>query len=117
MTDRGLTWDEAMEFDRMSYIASLREIEDNKNRKRRLHHKSRTNQMSERDPRVDPMPGDVLTYTTTLKRVKCVRRVIKVSARKVLYKLDERFTIYDWKNDWKRWAAGATVVRQAQDKG
>ena len=71
---------------------------------------------AERDPRLDPMPGDVLRYTTSLKCITTERRVISVSARKVVYRQNDCFNIDDWRNEWKRWAATAEVISRAEEQ-
>lgn len=68
---------------------------------------------AERCPKRDPRPGDVLRYVTTLRRVVYVRRVLSVSARKVVY-ADGQFTVNERLGLWRMWAATATVVHRAE---
>lgn len=67
-----------------------------------------------RDPRVDPRPGDVVEYRGITVEVQ------RWGHGQVFYRCADSM---GWMNptgsligQWRRWAAGATVVRVAEEK-
>ena len=73
--------------------------------------------MAERDPRVDPQPGDVLEL------LGIGRREVKESTHpktKVIFHLccegNDFVTLEECtKDSWRKWARGATVVRRKEE--
>lgn len=77
--------------------------------------------MSERDPRVDPMPFDVLTKGG---RKRTVAYVTIGHGRHAGHRNDGRRVVYDDHKDlekicdltsWRRWAKGCAVTRRGED--
>ena len=76
--------------------------------------------MTDRDPRVDPRPGDLLEQNTNRRLVTSIEggRVRYIHTRLMFWES------HGWYGDnpcwtrvenWRKWAAGATVVRKAGD--
>jgi hypothetical protein len=80
-----------------------------------------TRKMEKRNPRLDPMPGDVLRGEFS------TRHVCKVSGRLVKYKTTERrrgccadvpgALLFNFIASWRLWAATAEVVHVAREDG
>jgi hypothetical protein len=83
--------------------------------------------MSERDPRVDPMPGDSIAREFVTALGGCIIREVERAHGGFVGFYRDNGHRRKWKiitlDDWRRWAArseilesaAATVVRQAQE--
>lgn len=75
--------------------------------------------MSERDSRIDPRPGDVLQGNVSGKtRVKTITAVTELMGGYVVVRsvLENGRNSSSWIEGWRKWAAGATVISQAEEQ-
>lgn len=68
--------------------------------------------MAERDPRVDPRPGDVLR-PEWLRRSN--REILSIENGFINSELCDGTVIHERVSIFRKWAATATVVRRAED--
>jgi len=63
----------------------------------------------QRDPRIDPLPGDVV-------RVRCTATVFRLDEDGDIWTESERGEIDIWNiEDWRKWAASAEVITVAAE--
>lgn len=74
--------------------------------------------MSERDPRVDPRPGDVLRrvigFSNYERRVVCCGMSGGTPTVTFLSRTGKRHTTI-WLTDWRKWAANAEIVKRGRE--